>query len=258
MAAKSLARLAQQVGLGHLHLLEDHLALLVAGHGLEQRDLDAGGLGVHEKQRDALAVGVLAGGAGRNDHPVGDVCVGHEELDPVDHVALTFRLGLDGDERGVVLRRCRLGEGERHAQAALGDLGQELLLLRLAAGRQDRAAAQDDGGEVGAGQGRVAHLLHQGHHVEHAAADSAVFFGEEDPHPAELGHAVPERRREALFFLFHLEVPLHVRAGAGEEPARRLLEHFLVVGICKVHETNLLISGYRSISPWGAPGRGLR
>jgi len=96
----------------------------------------------HRRYRDRHERGGTHGEPG--DHRP----LGHEELRAVDHPAVALGLGLHGDEGGVELGRRRLGEGQRHAQSTLGDLGKELLLLGLAAGREDRAAAQDDGGEV--------------------------------------------------------------------------------------------------------------
>ena len=77
----ALVDVAQDVGPRDTDVIELDLALLVGGDGLEDLVIDSRALGVDDERRYAFVriIGLL--GAGSDDEIVGDMGVGHKELD---------------------------------------------------------------------------------------------------------------------------------------------------------------------------------
>jgi hypothetical protein len=83
--------------------------------------------------------------------------------------------------------------GERQAVLALGQLGQDTLLLGLRAAAGDQAAAQAHVDPVGLHHEALAERLHDQHHVHRVAAEAPVFLREGHAEEAHLGEGRPDR-----------------------------------------------------------------
>ena len=81
---------------------------------------------------------------------------------------------------------------------------EELLLLVVGAGVEDRVRGEHDRGEVRRGEELLAHLLHEDGELDEAEADTAVLLGDGHAEPAEVGHLLPRALVEALLGLHQL------------------------------------------------------
>ncbi|VTR67496.1 hypothetical protein DESC_610079 [Desulfosarcina cetonica] len=188
--------LADQIALGHAHILEGNLGGMHhadAHLGTHVGGGDAGTIGFHQDQAHA-AIPRRGLGVGLAQHAVETgqrAAVGDEDFAAVDHPVVAV-LGRHRVERGDV--RAVIGFGERSTgeHFALGDLGQPGLLLRLAAEVQDDfrgEIGQDQAGAHGAVTGAQGFGHQDVFHDTHALA--GVGFREVDADKAEIGGFLP-------------------------------------------------------------------
>ena len=90
-----------------------------------------------------------------------------------------------------VIAPARLSHGQREEEIPGCHCGQERGLLRRRATGQDRCAPEQHGGEERPRQQGLAHLFQNHHQIEKIAPAAAVFFGDNDTEPAELGDFFP-------------------------------------------------------------------
>ena len=153
----------------------------LAGHAL--------GVAGNQEQGDPVGVARLARGAGRDDQQVGGEAFQHERLGTRQLVARTGLFGLQGDLFRRVVRAFVHRQGADGFTA--GDLRQPFGLLGVgAAQHQGRGRGQAGGQQRGGGQGAAGFLQNQAH-GEVAEVRAAVFFRDDHPGPAHLGHFVP-------------------------------------------------------------------
>ena len=238
---EALALLAQQVLLGHLHVVEVQLAggggadahlvvVLLKGEALPALFHDKGG----------DAPGADAGGGDGKDHVgAGLAAVGDEDFLPVQEVVVPHVLGGGLGAAGVGAG-VGLGEAEGPQLLAGAQVGQILLLLLLGAVLKDGGAAQrgvggyDDGG----GAAHLGQLLHAHGVGQHVAAGAAVLLGEVDAHHAQLGHLLHGLHGEALLLVDLLGQRLDLGLG---ELAVHLADHLLLFRQVKIHFAVLLV-----------------
>ena len=172
------------------HAVEvDHGAVATVDQ-LRPLDLHAVRVAVDHEQGEAVAIARAARRA-RHDHDlVGDVAVQHVALGAAhaESAAVLFGLRLDriGREATLLLE----GEGE-HALAA-ADIGEQVLLERLAAAEQQSVAAEQHRRDEGLRREHATALAE--HHPKLAVAHvgAADGLGERNADPAELAHLLPE------------------------------------------------------------------
>jgi hypothetical protein len=225
---ESLSHLAQPVGGGNPAALEEELggvrgadAELVLG--LDHRE--AGRPLLDQEGADAAmpgrAIGLREDEGGRGLAPVG-----HEDLPPVEHVAVS----VPRREGGLIARvrpRLRLGESEATELPPGCERREEALLLLLGAVRTYRVTVErvvhrhdDRVGRAGPGQ-----LLH-GEDVAHRVTAAApISLRHRDAHQAQLGHPGDGLTREAGLTVEGLRDRTHLflRELAGEVPDHGLL-----------------------------------
>ena len=81
---------------------------------------------------------------------------------------------------------------ERQMQRTVGDLGQDRLLLRLAAAFRDQAGADHDGREIGLGDQPAAERFHHDAGLDRAGAEPAIGLADRQRQPAEIGELFPD------------------------------------------------------------------
>ena len=135
----------------------------------------------------------------------------------------------------------RLRERESEDEFTGRDLGQELLLLGVRAGLEDRDGAAEDGGHVRARDERAAEFLHEDHLVDEVEASAAVLFRNQQAVPALLRHLLPEDGGVTLFVLFHFP-DVRLRALVLQELAGGVLQEFLLFIQSQVHSASLPIA----------------
>ena len=86
----------------------------------------------------------------------------------------------------------------------------------------------------GPGSTAAAHLLEHDHEVDEVEPGAAVLLGQDEPHPAELGHLLPQLAGEADLVLHHLADEGHGRF-LREEVARRAAQHLLLFAEAEIH-----------------------
>ena len=140
----ALVHLADDLVLRHLHVVEEGLAEgRIAGDEQDRPGRDAGARHVEQEEADPLMLGRGGIGADQAEDPVGLVGIAGPDLLAVDQpmIALVLAFGLQAGEVGA---GARLGIALAPAYLAAGDLGQIMLLLRLAAiFEQGRAEHRD-------------------------------------------------------------------------------------------------------------------
>ena len=135
--APALVHFADEILLGHLHGVQEHLAEM--GRSADERDrasFDALALHVDQQEGDAalLRTGI---GADERETPVGMIGARGPDLLPLDQIMIAH-IDAFGLERGEVGTGARLGKALAPAGHALGDAGEMLRLLRLGAELQKR------------------------------------------------------------------------------------------------------------------------
>ena len=170
----------RQFDLGRAHAVDGAIA----------RHLHARAVAIDQEQADALGVARGAGGARRDDQLVGAGPVQHHRLVSIQHVAraVAFGRGLDAVQ---LVARIRLAQRGGEQQLALRHFGQDGLLLRLAAGEVDQAAAQDHGRKIRLDHDAAAELGHHQHGVDRGAAEAAMRLVEGHAEQAHLGELRP-------------------------------------------------------------------
>ena len=212
------------------------LAVLEGEFGLAARRIDIGqcpgfdaaGFHVDQEQRD---IGVAAGRAGArgDDGEIGDGAVGHRLLHAVEAAAGCREL----DRRG---RRIALAfeQRQRADRTARRDQGQPFLLLRIAAGEQDRFGGEIDGRRKRHRRQRAAHFFRDHAEFEMAGARAAEFFGDRDAEKAHLGKALPQFLVIGCLAVEHGAHRFR-RAFLGEKFPRFVAHLLLFVGEIEIH-----------------------
>ncbi|MCY1234003.1 hypothetical protein D9M72_465700 [compost metagenome] len=151
-----------------------------------------GAAGVDQEERQAVFVTGLAAHACAHHEATRRAGVQHERLDAVEAplLAIAARTGLD-PQGFVAPRRFVMRPG--HAHFALGQGGQQAILLRFAASRQHGRRSEHAGGQVGFEQQRAAKLLHDRQSVARAAAQTAEGFWNAQGCHAQFGQLAPGR-----------------------------------------------------------------
>ena len=224
---KAHARLAQQVFLGHAHVLEEQLRGVLGLHAdfLQALALvEARRIGFHQEQAGALGAG-LGVGLGNDDHQIGQVAVGDKSLGAVDHVliAVQNRCGLDALQVGT---SARLGHGNGRDHVPGDQFGQVLVLQRFTAVMQD--VRRDNirmQGKADAGQPQAADLFDHHRAVEKIRAQTAIFLWQVGTQHARLPRLVPQVTVD-IALLFPL--PMEGHGVLFEEGAHALTEEFVL------------------------------
>ena len=223
-----------QNGIGRrLHPLQDNLALAVGGYGRQRVDGQAGGVGRDQEQGYALGRVGGFGSAGGDQQQVGGMGLGDKEFGPVDAESAALPGGGSGNSPGFI-SSAGLGQSQGQQQLAAAQAGQDFLFLRGGAGVQDGEAAEDDGGEKGAGQQGAAGFLEEDGQVQKIAAGAAVLFGKGYPRPAQAGQLPPQLRGIAAFLRLHFP---HQGQGTflGQKLPGAVLEHLLNFAQPQIH-----------------------
>ena len=174
-----------------------------------------------------------AGGAGEHDDVVGGGGVVDHALVAGERPAGAFLGGLERHV-GEIVARLALQPGEGELLLAFDHRRQQRLLLRLAAGRGDHAAAQHDGRQERLEHQAFAELLHDDHGLDRAAAVAAILFRERHAEPAQLGELRPVLRQPAAFGRGDLAAILE-RVLVANEALGAVLQLLLFVGKRQIH-----------------------
>src|SRR5712691_2418239 len=257
----TVAGLAQDLRLRHLHVLEEDLVELGVAGDLDQRpDLDAGALHVDDQVGEAVARVDFLALAGDEHAPLRYVRECRPDLLPVDQVVVAFVLGARLQARQVA---ARVGLAEALAPDLLGRQKRRevaFLLLVGAVGDHDRAAhpeADDVDRLRRVGQD---HLVVEDQLVHEGAAAAAVLLG---PGDADVAGVVELLLPRAAAFDEGLHVAGAVRVGVargvGLQPGPDLVAEFLLgVAELEVHASGAYsaIPGLRvcrsSLRSWSA------
>ena len=174
--------LADEVLLGHPHVLVVGRAGPDAGDRVDRREGEALAVGGHQDHREALVTGQVGVGAAGQPDVVGVLDQRGPHLLAVDHplVALQPRPGLQAGEVGA---RTRLRVADREVHLALEDLRQDLGLLRVGAEAHDRGPdrVERQVGDRHPGDGR---LVGEDELVHHRPVLAAVLLRPADAQPA--------------------------------------------------------------------------
>ena len=241
-----------QIGLGHAHVLEEHLVeLRVPGHLYERSDAHARGLHIHGQATDAAVFGRVRVGA-------------HEQLDEVRAVGEAGpHLLTVHHENVAVLDRARLHGSEVRTGVGLGqalapdfiarqDAGQIAPFLFVGAPVNQRGTRHHEPQRIGETRGvRLLHLLIEDEHLHQAGAAAAVFLGPVNAHPAV---AVRRLLPRALILEARIRVDLVEMCGVvargqvGGEPRAQLLTKGFFFGTeVEIHPG--LLGRFRLASP---------
>jgi hypothetical protein len=199
---EALALLADEVLLRHADLVEAGDAVLQSAQAHEPVaafDGDALAVGLHDERADTAAVAVRLRYLGHDDEQAGDRAIGGPQLDAVEDVVALGRRRRGRAQPGRVGADVGLGEQER-GDLALGQAGQELLLLFLGAEQLERLRHAD--GLVGRderGERRVGRTdEHQGPAVvQIGQAQAAILRIDLHAERAELGQSGQDLVRDA-------------------------------------------------------------
>ena len=123
---------------------------------------------------------------------------------------------------------------QRADRFARGDLRQPFLLLRLAAGEQDRFGGEIDRRRERHRRQRAAHFLGDHAEFEMARAGAAECFGDRDAEKAHLGEALPQFLVVRRLAVEHRAHRLR-RAFLGEKFPRLVAHLLLFVGEIEIH-----------------------
>ena len=176
-----------------------------------------------------------ARGARDHDDQVGDVTVDHEHLLARQRVAVAAPLVASI----VMPAASHLPDGSVNAsvgdRVARRDAGQQRLLLRVGAGREDRVGREHDRREVRRAQQHAAHLLEHDAELDEREALAAVLLGDREALQHELlAHLLPHRGVVALGRLHQTAYFRLGRLGLEELP-HRAPQLFLFLGEGEVH-----------------------
>ena len=119
-------------------------------------------------------------------------------------------------------------------QIALHDLRKKIPLLRSAAARGNRAAAQKHGRQERLRDCAPAEFLHHDSDVDRTSAKAAVFLGESKAEPTQLGEIAPMLRTETLRLLRGLPAAFGIVV-LGHVTRDTLAQHPLRVGGGQIH-----------------------
>ena len=136
-------------------------------------------------------------GARRHHQFIRALAVQHHRLVAVQDEACAIALGRGLDAVQFVAR-IRLAQRRGEQELALRHFGQDRLLLRLAAGEIDQAAAQHHGGEIRFDHDAAAELGHHQHGVHRAAAETPMRLVESHAENAHVGELRPHLVGETL------------------------------------------------------------
>ena len=132
-----------------------------------------------------------------------------------------------------------LEQRQRADRLARGDLRQPLLLLRLAAGEQQRLGSEIDGRGERHRRQRAADLFGDHAELEMTGAGAAEFFRDRDAEKAHLGKALPQLLVVGRLAVEHRAHRFR-RAFLGKESPRLITQLFLVFGEIEIHGVSVL------------------
>ena len=193
---------------------------------------DAGTTRVDHEQREAVGVVHRTVDPRTHQQRIGAVAVQDRGLHAVDHPVLAFApcAGRDVVEATGIRR---LGMGPRQHPVAGHDGRHPARALRRARAAQ-RGRAEHQGRQERVERQRAAERLHHEHHVDRAAAQSAVGLGIREPEQPDAGRLPPQRAAEAVG-LVRIRAPLLEAVLALHQAQHRILQHALVVVQGEVH-----------------------
>ncbi len=90
---------SQHILFGHNHIVEDNLALLLTGHGLQYLNLDAICLCVHQEEGNSFFLIRTVPGPGHTEEVIGYMSIGDKEFCSIDDEILLGRGSLDSNAR---------------------------------------------------------------------------------------------------------------------------------------------------------------
>ena len=227
---------AERLGLA---VLERQLGLVARRVDAGERPgLDAAGLQVNQVEPD-IGLAAARAVARHDDGEIGNRAVGDRGLDAIEHA-------VGGGELDALRRRIArpLEQRQRADRFAGRDLRQPLLLLRVAAGEQQRLGGEIHRGRERHRRHRPAHFLGDHAQFEMTRAGTAEFFRNRDPEKAHLRKALPEVLVVGRLALQHGAHRFR-RALLGKETPRLVAKLLLVVGEFEVH-VGLLSLGIES------------
>ena len=177
----------QQTIRRHCHGIEHHLIQLA--RGVDRRSgtrRQSWGAPWHREQRE------FARQPGRADHQIRYPGVRDESFSAVQHIAPGC-VGGSVHADGLVPPRCALfQERQRGFALAFRNRGQVASFLRLAPGVVNHAGGQQRGGKIRPRQQRAAHFFQHRGHFHQAHSEAAVLLGNDNSHPALIGHLAPQ------------------------------------------------------------------
>ena len=123
---------------------------------------------------------------------------------------------------------------KRTQYLATDDAGQPFGLLRLAAGALNEPTKQHHRGKIGLGHKTLTQLFHHHRQVDDVAAKTAVFLGEGNREPAQLGEKLPVIPAHTLIRGNNglAGVPVVVVLNKARD---RVADHLLFFGKIKIH-----------------------
>lgn len=182
-------------------------------------DRDALRRGVHQEQRQPLA---LTGGARRargDDQEIGDVTIDHERLGTAELEPVAGAHGLQAGVERTVLGA--LVDCERCEQRPACDLRQIFRSLRGVTAAVQRRGRDHAGGEEGRWHQGAADLLHDDASFDMAEATAAKFFRHQKTGKTHLGKGMPELLGEAGGVLAVAQMTqVRHRCLVADQPAR--------------------------------------
>ena len=231
------ADLAQDLGGGHGHILEGHMALATGHiHRLELGDRHPGRLGIDHKQTDAVLGRCALPGPRHHDNLIRHMRVGHEKLLARQQEILA--LGRRRQRHAArVIAAALFGQGQAQDGLTGRHAGQDGVLLLVRAAGENGRRSQQGGGQERSGQERAAHLLQDHHHVQKTSPDPAVGFVNQDGRPTLLGHLLPHLGGVGAVVLHHLADEA-ARALVIEKPAGCVAQHLLFFAETEIHSSS--------------------
>ena len=173
---------AHDVANRHADVVVVHSMDVVLAERVYRRDLNAGRVGGHDDDRDALVRSRVRIGSTGEPHVVGMVGQAGPDLLAIDHIVVTIANGARREGREVGAR-ARFGVPDRKVTPTLENLRRVLGLLLVGAefeqGRPHRIERQDGNREA-----RALHFVEEDELLDRTAALAAVFLWPANSKPA--------------------------------------------------------------------------